>query len=260
VARKPRSELLDLPFDVETMRSAVDRCMSWCEAPRAPHTVITANSAILCMMRGDPELREACLAGDLIVADGMSVVWTSQLAGRPLPERITGVDLMGQLLEAGARRGLRAYFLGAKPEVVRALAARCAERYPGLIVAGYRDGYFSTGEHAAIVDEIRALAPHLLFVGMPTPFKETWCERHRGRLDVPVIVGVGGSFDVHAGYVTRAPTWVQQMGMEWSWRLLMEPRKMWKRYLITNSQFAWLAAKEVLSTRVGGDGARGGSF
>ena len=93
----------------------------------------------------------------------------------------------------------------------------------------------------------------MLFVGMPSPFKETWCERHRERLDVPVIIGVGGSFDVHAGHVTRAPQWVQQIGMEWSWRLMMEPRKMWKRYLTTNSQFAWLAAKEVVSKRVRGE-------
>jgi N-acetylglucosaminyldiphosphoundecaprenol N-acetyl-beta-D-mannosaminyltransferase len=259
VTSTPRTELLELPFDVVTMQSAVDRCLSWCRGPRASHTVITANSAHLCMMRSDPELREACRAGDLIVADGMSVVWTSRLTDSPFPERVAGVDLMGRLLEAGSQEGLRAYFLGAKPEVVSKLAERCAERYPGLTVAGYRDGYFSAKDHTAIVEEIRERAPHFLFVGMPSPFKETWCERNRERLDVPVIMGVGGSFDVHAGHVKRAPVWLQGLGMEWSWRLMMEPRKMWKRYLTTNSQFVWLVTRDIVLPRLGGEARHGGA-
>jgi N-acetylglucosaminyldiphosphoundecaprenol N-acetyl-beta-D-mannosaminyltransferase len=244
-----RAELLGLPFDSVTMDAAVDRCLAWCAGPRAPHTIITANSAIVCMMRRDEELRRACQAGDLIVPDGMSVVWASRIAGVVLPERVTGVDLMIRLLGAGAERGLRAYFLGAKPAVVSRLAASCARRFPGLEVVGYRDGYFSTDEQAAVVEEIRQGAPHLLFVGMPSPFKETWCERNRERLDVPVIMGVGGSFDVLAGRVRRAPLWVQSVGMEWSWRLMMEPRKMWRRYLTTNSEFLWLAGREIIARR-----------
>lgn len=246
-----RAELLELPFDGITMEAALARCLAWCEGPRAPHTVITANSAILCMMRRDEELRRACLAGDLTVADGMSVVWASRLAGLRFPERVTGVDLMTRLLEAGGPRGLRAYFLGARPEVVSKLAADCAQRFPGLVVAGFRDGYFKPADHEAIVEEIREKRPHLLFVGMPSPFKETWCERHRARLDVPVIMGVGGSFDVLAGAVKRAPPWMQKAGMEWSWRLMMEPRKMWKRYLTTNSEFLWLASREIVKQRLG---------
>jgi len=244
-----RPELLGLPFDALTLNAAVERCLSWCAGPRAPHTVITANSAILCMMRQDQELKRACLAGDLIVPDGMSVVWASRMAGVPFPERVAGVDLMARLLDAGARRGLRAYFLGAKRAVVSRLAELCARDHPGLEVVGYRDGYFSGDQHAAIVEDIRSRAPHLLFVGMPSPFKETWCERNRQRLDVPVIMGVGGSFDVLAGAVRRAPRWMQAAGMEWSWRLLMEPRKMWRRYLTTNAAFVWLASREIVSRR-----------
>jgi N-acetylglucosaminyldiphosphoundecaprenol N-acetyl-beta-D-mannosaminyltransferase len=201
------------------------------------------------MMRHDQELKRACLAGDLIVPDGMSVVWASRMAGVPFPQRVAGVDLMARLLDAGARRGLRAYFLGAKPAVVSRLAELCARDHPGLEVVGYRDGYFSADQHAAIVEDIRSRAPHLLFVGMPSPFKETWCERNRQRLDVPLIMGVGGSFDVLAGHVRRAPLWVQSLGMEWSWRLLMEPRKMWRRYLTTNTEFLWLAGREIVARR-----------
>jgi N-acetylglucosaminyldiphosphoundecaprenol N-acetyl-beta-D-mannosaminyltransferase len=231
------------------MRSAVEQCIQWCLAPRAPHTVITANAAILCMMRRDPELRNACRRGDLIVPDGMSVVWTSRLAGIPFPERVAGVDVMSRLLEVASERGLSVYFLGARPEVVSALVRRCSRDYPGLEVAGSRDGYFGSCEEEGVIEHIRQTAPHMLFVGMPSPFKETWCERHRQTLNVPVIMGVGGAFDVLAGYVRRAPRVLQAIGLEWSWRLAMEPRKMWRRYLVTNLEYSWLAAGEVLMRR-----------
>lgn len=247
-----RRELMGLRFDPETMGSALQRCLAWCEAPRAPHTVITANAGILCMMRRDPELRDAARAGDLVLADGMSVVWALRGAGTPVPERVTGVDLMAGLLEAGGSRGLSAYFLGAKEEVVQALARRCATHYPGLRVAGLRNGYFGPADHPAIVEEIRAARPDLLFVGMPTPFKEVFSERHRARLDVPVIIGVGGSFDVLAGQVRRAPLILRRAGLEWSWRLAMEPRKMWKRYLTTNTEFIWVASGEIIGRRLRG--------
>jgi len=116
---------------------------------------------------------------------------------------------------------------------------------------GWRDGYFRPSDHASIVAEIARLAPHMLFVGMPSPFKETWCQTHRDALGVPVIVGVGGTFDVLTGNVRRAPRALQAVGMEWSWRLAMEPRKMWKRYLRTNTEFIALAAREVLRFRAG---------
>lgn len=246
-----RIELLGSPFDRLDMQSTIDQCMAWCDGPRVAHTVITLNAALLCMMRRDEELRAACRSGDLIVADGVPVVAISRLAGVPLPERVAGVDLTARLLAEGAARGLSAYFLGARPEVVRSLADYCRRNHPGLKVAGFRDGYFSAADHASIVAEIARLGPHMLFVGMPSPFKETWCQRHREALGVPVIVGVGGTFDVLTGYVRRAPRALQVVGMEWSWRLAMEPRKMWKRYLYTNTEFLGLAAREIFRLRTG---------
>lgn len=244
-----RVDLLGSPFDRVGMQSTIDQCIAWCSGPRVSHTVITLNAALLCMMRRDAELRAACRSGDLIVADGMPVVWTSRLAGIPLPERVAGVDLTARLLAEGASRGLSVYFLGARPEVVGSLADYCHRNHPGLKVIGYRDGYFSAADHEAIVADIASLAPHMLFVGMPSPFKETWCQRHRDALRVPVIVGVGGTFDVLTGYVRRAPRALQAVGMEWSWRLAMEPRKMWKRYLRTNTEFLGLAAREIFRLR-----------
>ena len=250
VARANRSALLGLSFERERMGAVVRQCLDWCRGPRASHIVITANASHLCMMRHDDALRDACQAGDMSVADGMSVVWALRALGRPVPERVAGVDLMTNLLAAGAVEGLRVYFLGARREVVDTLVKLCAERYPGLVVAGYHDGYFNAAEGERIVDEIRESAPHMLFVGMPTPFKETWCERHRMRLDVPVIIGVGGSFDVLSGFVQRAPAFVQTIGFEWAWRLLMEPRKLWKRYATTNTEFLWLVGREFITQRV----------
>ena len=243
-----RVQLLDCPFDPQKMDEVVQRCMRWCEDGRAAHTVVTMNASLLCTMRRDEPLRLACTAGDLVVADGVPVVWLSRLTGRPLPGRVAGVDLMVELLSQGAARGLSAYFLGARGEVLQALVADCRRKHPGLEITGWRDGYFAPSEHPAVVDEIASRRPHMLFVGMPSPFKETWCERHRDALGVPVIIGVGGAFDVLTGHVRRAPKVLQVAGMEWFWRLAMEPRKMWKRYLRTNTEFLGLAAREILQS------------
>lgn len=245
-----RTNLLGCPFDQIGMQSTIEQCLAWCEGPRASHTVITMNAALLCMIRRDAELRNACQGGDLVVADGVPVVWTSRLAGRPLPDRVAGVDLTSNLLSAAARRGLSVYFLGARAEVLEKLVQLCHRDYPGLVISGWRDGYFSAGDHEAIVAEISRLGPHMLFVGLPSPFKEVWVERNRDALGVPVIVGVGGTFDVLTGVVRRAPRLLQSIGMEWSWRLAMEPRKMWKRYLRTNIEFIGLALQEIFRLRL----------
>jgi N-acetylglucosaminyldiphosphoundecaprenol N-acetyl-beta-D-mannosaminyltransferase len=245
------AELMGLSFDALTMDTAVARCLDLCRAPRSSHTVITANASHLCMIRRDPELARACKEGHLTLADGMSVVWALRASGQRIPERVTGVDLMARLLAAAGKHRLRVYFLGARRKVVTALVEGARAQYPGIEIAGFRDGYFAPDAHLSIVEEIRTTRPDILFVGMPSPFKETWCERHRQRLDVPIIIGVGGSFDVLAGFIRRAPRMLQSLGLEWFWRLLMEPRKLWKRYLTNNSQFIWLASREIVARRWG---------
>jgi N-acetylglucosaminyldiphosphoundecaprenol N-acetyl-beta-D-mannosaminyltransferase len=249
--RTQTAGLMGLSFDTVTMDTAVAQCLKFCSGPRTSHTVITANASHLCLMRQNPELAQACRAAHLVVADGMSVVWALRASGQRALERVAGVDLMAGLLASAETHGLRVYFLGAKREVVTALVRRIWAQHPGLEIAGFRDGYFTAEDHLGIVEEIRASKAHILFVGMPSPFKETWCERHRNRLNVPVIIGVGGSFDVLAGFVRRAPRWMQSLGMEWFWRLLMEPRKLWRRYLTTNTEFIWLAGREIVARRLG---------
>src|SRR4029079_16060294 len=160
--RTERAELLGLSFDAVTMETAVARCLELCRAPRTSHTVITANASHLCMMRGDHELAQSCRAAHLTVADGMSVVWALRASGQAAPERVAGVDLMWRLLAAAGEHRLRVYFLGARREVVAALVERCQAQYPGLEIAGFRDGYFSPDDHPRIVEEIRASAAHML--------------------------------------------------------------------------------------------------
>jgi N-acetylglucosaminyldiphosphoundecaprenol N-acetyl-beta-D-mannosaminyltransferase len=244
-----KAHLLGVSIDPLTMDKAVESCVDLCHAPRASHMVMTVNASHLCMARSDPALKQACEAADLTVADGMSVVWALRASGQAVPERVAGVDLMSNLLSAAEANQLSVFFLGARPEVVKTLVEKCRHTHPSLNVAGFRDGYFGPEQHEAIVEQIRNSGAHMLFVGMPSPFKETWCEKHRERLNIPIILGVGGSFDVLAGYIKRAPRWAQTMGLEWAWRLMMEPRKLWKRYMTTNSQFIWLAGREVLARR-----------
>ena len=246
-----KTELLGTTFDMVTMDQAVDACVALCDGPRKSHIVLTANASHLCMLRRDSALAAATKTASLTVADGMSVVFALRAMGEQIPERVAGVDLMAQLLGAAADHGLSVYFLGAKQEVVARLVELSTENHPELKIAGFRNGYFTEADHPAIVETIRASGADMLFVGMPSPFKDIWCERYRDQLNVPMIMGVGGSFDVLAGFVQRAPEWVQMSGFEWFWRLLMEPRKLWKRYLTTNSEFLWLAGRVIIARRLG---------
>jgi len=246
-----RIRFMGCDIDSMTRQETLEQVLAWCreEGGRA-RTLITLNAALLMMMKSNPELARACNAGDIIVADGMPIVWSTRLLGTPLVDRVAGVDLMQRLLEVGGEQGISVYFLGARQEVIDTLLEICARRYPGLRIAGSRNGYFSEDDHAEVIAEIAASRPDILFIGMPTPFKELWGERHRDALGAKVIFGVGGSFDVIGGYVQRAPLWMQNIGMEWFWRLMMEPRKMWKRYLVTNTQFLATLAGELVRRRL----------
>jgi N-acetylglucosaminyldiphosphoundecaprenol N-acetyl-beta-D-mannosaminyltransferase len=246
-----RIRLLDCPIDRMTMAEAVNYCLEAVAGDRRTRIILTVNASIVVKLDQDEPLRAAVEAGDLVLADGMPLVWLSRWTGSGpgLDNRVAGVDLMAELLREADRKGLRLYFLGAKEPVVRTLVERVARDHPGAVVAGYRDGYFGPEQYDAVIDQIAAARPDLLFVGMPTPFKETWCQAHRDRLGAAVVLPVGGAFDVLAGFVKRAPRWMQRAGLEWSWRLLMEPRKMWWRYLSTNTAFVVRAVREIIGRR-----------
>jgi N-acetylglucosaminyldiphosphoundecaprenol N-acetyl-beta-D-mannosaminyltransferase len=205
------------------------------------------NAAKIVNMRRDTRLSEDVLSSDIILADGIAVVWASRLLRRPLPERVTGIDLMFSMLERGSRHGYRVFCLGATDDVVSAVAARIATDYPGVKVVGVRNGYFTDEEEPAVAAEIAAADPDILFVAMTSPKKENFLGRWADRLPVRVYHGVGGSFDVMAGKVSRAPALWQGLGLEWLYRVKQEPRRLWRRYLVTNTLFVALVLRELFS-------------
>jgi N-acetylglucosaminyldiphosphoundecaprenol N-acetyl-beta-D-mannosaminyltransferase len=204
------------------------------------------NAAKVVKLTRDDLLRESLLEADVLLADGQSVVWASRLLRQPLPERVAGIDLFSSLLDLADRDGLRVYLLGAKPEVLARLEAVVTQRWPGLVLAGSRDGYFTDAESADVAADIVRARPHLLFLGITTPKKEIFLGTYGDLLGVPVLHGVGGSFDVFAGVTRRAPLRWQRLGLEWAYRLLQEPRRLWRRYLITNVTFLGLLARELV--------------
>ncbi|HSN25128.1 MAG TPA: WecB/TagA/CpsF family glycosyltransferase, partial [Kofleriaceae bacterium] len=168
----------------------------------------------------------------------------SRLLGHALPARVAGTDLMIALLGHAAARGYSVYLLGATDDIVRACVAKAQREHPALRIAGYRNGYFDDEDE--VVAAIRAAKPDIVFLGFGTPAKEYFMHRRHRELAVPFVMGVGGSFDVYAGHVRRAPQLLQKLGLEWAFRLAQEPRRMWKRYLVGNSRFLMLVGKELL--------------
>lgn len=202
------------------------------------------NVAKVVNMRRDPALGEDVLTSDLILADGMAVVWAGRLLGAPLPERVAGIDLMFGILERGNIHGYRVYCLGATEEISALVADRIATHYPNVRLAGRRNGYFNEDESEQIAKDIADSRADVLFVAITSPKKERFLARWSTLMDVPVCHGVGGSFDVFAGKVQRAPESWQRLGLEWLYRVKQEPGRLWKRYLITNSIFCGLVIKE----------------
>jgi len=198
------------------------------------------NAAKIVNMHRDPALGDAVRAADVILADGISVVLASRVLRRQLPERVPGIDLMTHMLEMADEHGYRVYCLGAEQEVLDTVLRRIAEHYPGAVVAGSHHGYFTNEEDERVAEEIKAAGPDMLFAAMSSPKKERFLARWSGQMGVPVCHGVGGAFDVMAGKVKRAPELWQRLGMEWLYRIVQEPRRMWRRYLVTNTLFCWM--------------------
>ena len=238
-----RITICGVEVDAVDEREALDRVEAMVAAGR-PHLMVVVNASKLVLASDDDRLRRILARADLVTADGMSVVWGASLAGRGrLPGRVTGIDTMEQLVARAAERGWRVFFLGAKQEAVEGAVRVLRDRHPALVVAGHRDGYFR-GREAEVVAEVRAARPDLLFVAMGSPAQEYFLADHLDALGVPFSLGVGGSFDHVAGLSRRAPRWMQRAGLEWLHRLLSEPRRLWRRYLIGNARFAALLWRE----------------
>ncbi len=209
-----------------------------------PHQHVVVNVDKIVKASRDPALRQIINDCDLINADGMPVVWASRLLGKPLKERVTGVDLFEALMARAADKGWRVFLLGAREEVVGGVARLYPARYPGLTLAGYRNGYWKPDEEEQVVAQIAAARPDILFVAISSPKKEAFLARYQAAMKVPFAMGVGGTFDVAVGLVKRAPVWMQNAGLEWFYRFLQEPRRMFRRYFIDDMAFVALFARE----------------
>lgn len=194
----------------------------------------------------DHELRRILNDCPLISADGMPVVWASRMLGKPLKERITGVDLFESIMQRAAKKGWRIFLLGAEEAVVSQVKRIYMARYPGLKVVGYRNGYWKPEEERRVVEQIKATRPDLLFVAISSPMKEYFLGRYQEEMKIPFAMGVGGTFDIAVGKTKRAPVWMQKAGFEWFYRFLQEPRRMFRRYFIDDLAFFWLFLKEAI--------------
>lgn len=238
-----RRQLFGLQVDAVTLEDVVRLAESAVQSRRRL-LVGVVNAAKIVHLRSDALLRESMLACDVVLADGQSVVWASRLLGQPLPERVAGIDLFEHLLASADRERGSVYLLGATPEVLAAVEEQIGIRWPGVRLVGSHDGYFDTGATREVAADIAASGADMLFIGMTSPKKEIFLATHGGALGVPVLHGVGGSFDVLGGFTQRAPERWQRWGLEWLYRVMQEPRRLWKRYLVTNAAFVILLVRE----------------
>lgn len=239
-----RVRLLNGAFDPLTLSQAVEAVfLQVAEGRRG--WLCTVNVAYLMMMRADARLQRFVDGASVVVADGQPLIWCSRWFGARLPERVPGIDMVEPIAARAARDGRRVFLLGATLEVVEEVARRLRSRYPSLHL-GCADGYFGPAEAAARAEAVRAFAADILLVGMGVPRQERFIEEQWPRLGATVAIGVGGSLDVLAGLRLRAPGWVQRIGMEWLFRLAQEPRRLFARYLFTNTRFVWLVVCALL--------------
>ena len=200
------------------------------------HTVVNAGKIVA--MHENPELKESVTNADLINVDGQAVVWASRLLGQPLKERVAGIDLMEKLVEQAYNNHYKIFFFGAKDQVLEKMIEKYSAIFSPQIIAGYRNGYFKKEDEQEIAQQIADSKANILFVAISSPIKENFLYQNKDILkNVNFIMGVGGSFDVVAGKVKRAPKWMQFSGLEWLYRVYQEPKRMFKRYLVGNTKF-----------------------
>jgi N-acetylglucosaminyldiphosphoundecaprenol N-acetyl-beta-D-mannosaminyltransferase len=238
-----RIEMMGCHIDNLTMEETLQRIDGFIKTG-LPHQHVVVNVDKLVKANRDEELRSIINGCALINADGMPVVWASRLLGKGLKERVAGIDLFEALMERASETGWRVFLLGAKEEVVSEVNKLYSLKYPSLTIAGYRNGYWRQEQEAGVVEQIKSARPDLLFVAISSPKKEQFLGHYQAELKVPFAMGVGGTFDVAIGKVKRAPRWMQKSGLEWFYRFMQEPRRMFRRYFVDDMAFLWLLVKE----------------
>jgi N-acetylglucosaminyldiphosphoundecaprenol N-acetyl-beta-D-mannosaminyltransferase len=223
----------------ETLET-IDRFIS----SRKPHHVVTLDSSMCVIAQGDPALLNIVSHAELVTPDSAGVLWACRRLGRPLKERVSGVEIVDRLCSLSPVRGYRLFFFGSAPGVAQAAAERMRSCYPGCQVVGTRDGFFTPDQESEIVEQIKVVYPDIICVALGIPRQEKWIHRFREELHVPVLIGVGGTFDVYSGRVKRAPVWMQRLNLEWLYRLLKNPRKIGKVMMLPKFVLMTLRAQK----------------
>jgi len=243
-------DVLGVPVSAITMAQAV-HIIGGSIATRTPNYVCVTGVHGVMESDRDEALRLIHMRAGLVTPDGMPLVWLAHRAGYPHVERVYGPDLMLAVCAASIGHGWRHFLYGGACGVTGRLAARLRQRFPDLQIAGGLSPPFrplTTEEDEAVVNRINATHSDIVWVGLSTPKQERWMAAHVGRLNAPVLIGVGAAFDFHAGLKRQAPRWMQRHGLEWSFRLMSEPRRLWKRYLTNNPLFVWKVTRQMFSS------------
>ncbi|TFD66681.1 WecB/TagA/CpsF family glycosyltransferase [Cryobacterium gelidum] len=244
-----RTSVLRVPVDPFGQDQIVDIVMKWTDGPHT-HVAVGVNAMVCNLAATNDDFHGKVMAADLSYADGQSVVWAARLLGGRVPERVATTDLIDALASISALTGKKLFFYGAKPGVAERAASQLRHVHPDLQVAT-RDGYVSHDGMPQLIDEINASGAHILFVGLGEPRQQDWVSQYRDRLTVPAILTCGGLFDWVSGDNKRAPAWMIAAGLEWLWRLIIEPRRLASRYLLGNPAFLYRLGKQVVSVRRG---------
>lgn len=246
--RSGRGSVLGVPVDGVTMKQAVHLIMEWTEL-RSPHVAVGVNAHVCNQAWEDPNFRSNLNAADLAYADGQSIVVAARLLGHSAPERLATTDLVWPLAEECAARRKRVFLFGGTPGEAERAAKALQGRAPGLEIAT-RNGYEDREDDSAVTAAILDFRPDVLLVGLGDPLQQQWIVDHKGLVGVPAILSCGGLFDWTSGSHRRAPRWMIRLGLEWSWRLALEPRRLARRYLLGNPVFIARLARQAAAERL----------
>jgi len=245
VPQRQRIDFMGMRFDDVTMAETIEQIDGFVASGK-PHRLFSINVAAYVEASKDPSLRSFYQSCDLLTLDGMGVFYAGRLLGLPFRETVAASYLMFEILSLAKERNYKIFLLGSRPEILEQAVANLKARYPGIVLSGSGDGYFSNAEESRVVAKIASSGADLLFIGMSSPLKEQFVLRNFDRLNVPVQIGVGGTIDVLADVTKLPPRWVRTAGLEWVNRLLQEPRRLWKRYLFSNTAFGFLVLKYIV--------------
>ena len=216
--------ILGVPVDVITMGEAVARIDGFIEK-RTPVLVATANAEMLMRATHDGALRRILQGAAMVTPDGAGTVWAAHHLGHAMPERVAGYDMVQELMREAPAKHRRIFFFGSAPGVADKAKKKAEQLYPGIEIVGTRNGFFTAADEPAIIEEIKAAHPDILLAALGVPKQEKWLAKHLSELSVPVAIGVGGTFDVMAGVMKRAPRWMQRAKLEWLFRGMMQPQR-----------------------------------